>query len=96
MATIDSAKVLGIDRLVGLVEVGKRADLIVIDPNKINMVPVYDVESSIVNTLDSSNIKMSIVNGKIIYQDGKYLTIDKDKIIKDFLDLTKEIKEFID
>ncbi len=96
MATIDSAKVLGIDRLVGLVEVGKRADLIVIDPNKINMAPVYDVESSIVNTLDSSNIKMSIVNGKIIYQDGKYLTIDKDKIIKDFLDLTKEIKEFID
>ncbi len=96
MATIDSAKVLGLDHLIGSIEVGKRADLIVIDPNKINMAPVYDVESSIVNTLDSSNIKMSIVNGKVIYQEGKYLTIDKDEIIQDFLDLTKEIKEFID
>ncbi len=96
MATIDSAKVLGLDHLIGSVEVGKRADLIVIDPNKINMMPVYDVESAIVNTLDSSNIKMSIVNGKLIYKDGKYLTIDEKEIIQDFLDLTKEIKEFID
>lgn len=95
MATIDSAKVLGLDSQIGSIEVGKLADLIVIDPNMPNMLPIYDIESSIVNTLDTINIKMTIVNGKIIYQDGVYNTLDKDTVISDFINLTNKITEFV-
>lgn len=95
MATIDSAKVLGLDDKIGSIEVGKLADLIVIDPNLPNMLPVYDIESSIVNTLDSCNIKMTIVNGKIIYQDGNYLTLDKEQVVNKFTLLTTEIEQFV-
>ncbi len=95
MATIESAKVLGLDGQIGSIEVGKQADLIVIDTNMPNMMPVYDVESAIVNTLDTTNIEMTIVNGKVIYQNGKYLTIDKDQVLSKFMKLTDEIVEFI-
>lgn len=95
MATIDSAKVLGLDSQIGSIEVGKLADLIVIDPNMPNMLPIYDIESSIVNTLDSSNIEMTIVNGQIIYKNGVYNTLDKDVVISNFNSLTNEITEFV-
>ncbi len=95
MATINGAKTLGIDHLVGSIEIGKRADLIVIDPQMINMLPNYDIEASIVNALDTSNIVMTMVNGEIIYQDNEYKTLETNTIISEFNHLTAEIKEYI-
>lgn len=95
MATIDGAKVLGLDDKIGSLEVGKLADLIVIDATMPNMLPVYDVESSIVNTLDTTNIEMTIVDGEIIYQAGEYKTLNKSLVIEQFNQLTAEIASFI-
>ncbi len=95
MATIDGAKVLGLEDKIGSIEVGKLADLIVINPNKVNMLPLFDIESSIVNTLDTANIKMTIVNGEIIYKDGKFITIDEEKVITEFNELTSEIAKYV-
>ncbi len=95
MATIDSAKVLGLDKQIGSLEVGKLADMIVIDATKPHMMPIYDVESAIVNTVDTTNIEMTIVNGKVIYQDNQYLTLDKAQVLDEFTNLTNEIVDFI-
>ncbi len=95
MATINGAKALGIDHLVGSIEIGKQADLIVIDPQMINMLPNYDIEASIVNALDSSNIVLTMVNGKIIYQENEYKTLDINTVVCEFNQLTDEIKEYV-
>ncbi len=95
MATIDGAKVLGLDHKIGSLEVGKKADLIVIDPTKYNMQPLFDIESAIVNTLDSSNIKMTVVNGKIIYKDNKFLTINEKDVTSSFTKLATQISKYV-
>ncbi len=95
MATINGAKTLGLDHLIGSIELGKKADFIVIDPNMYNMLPNYDLEASIVNALDSSNIKQVYVDGNLIYKNSQYLTIDKEKTIEEFIDLTAQIREYV-
>lgn len=95
MATIEGAKVLGLDGEIGSIEIGKKADLIVINPNKYNMLPLYDIESSVVNTMEPTNVEKTIVNGKIIYDNGEYKTINKQEAINKFINLTREISNYV-
>lgn len=95
MATINGAKALGLEQQIGSVEIGKQADLIIIDPWKVNMLPNYDIESSIVNALDTNNIDYTIVAGKIIYDHGHYPTVDKKEVVANFIDLTDKIAEYV-
>ena len=77
MATINGAKALGLDHLVGSLEPGKRADLIMIHADASNMIPVYDEYSAIVYAANSKNIRSSMVDGKWIMRNRKILNIDK-------------------
>lgn len=78
MATINGAKALGLDHLVGSLEPGKRADLIVIHADASNMIPVYDEYSAIVYAANSKNIRSSMVDGKWIMRNREILNIDKN------------------
>ena len=63
MATIDAAKALGIDHLVGSIEVGKKADLVFIETQSANMYPLYDLDAVLVYQTQSQNIHSVMVNG---------------------------------
>jgi len=76
MATIDGAKVLGLDERIGTLEVGKQADLIVIDFRRPHLAPVYDPISHLVYSARGSDVRHVIVNGKVIVQDSHITTID--------------------
>lgn len=78
MATINGAKALSLDHLVGSLEPGKRADLIVIHADASNMIPVYDEYSAIVYAANSKNIRSSMVDGKWIMRNREILNIDKN------------------
>ena len=81
MATVRGAMALGYDNL-GRIEDGYLADLIMIDISKPNMQPLNDVFSNLVNACESNNVIMTMVNGEILYKDGKYLfDIDYEDII---------------
>ena len=63
----------------GLMKEGCRADLILLDLTAPNMSPVHDLVNNIVYSADAGNILMTMVDGRILYKNGEYATIDKDK-----------------
>ena len=81
MATIGGARVLGMEKEIGSLETGKRADLIAVDLNAPNAVPLYDVYSQLVYALKGSNVLDVIVNGRPIVRDKRSLTLDSDGVI---------------
>ncbi len=82
MATINGAKALGLDREIGSIEVGKKADLILIDTEQLNIAPTYNSLSNIVYAANGSNVDTTIVNGQILVSKGNLLTLDEDKVIE--------------
>ncbi len=71
MATVGSARAMGLFDC-DTIEVGKQADLIVIDLNKPNMQPVHNITKNIVFSGSKQNVKLTMCAGKILYKDGVY------------------------
>ena len=63
----------------GALKLGNQADIIAIDYHSINLLPCIDVISSLVYATLPSDIKMTMVNGKILYENGQFHTIDIEK-----------------
>jgi 5-methylthioadenosine/S-adenosylhomocysteine deaminase len=76
MATIGSARVLGLADKIGTLEEGKRADVIVVNLQTPKTQPVYSVESALVYAADGSNVTTTICDGKILMRNRKVLTVD--------------------
>jgi 5-methylthioadenosine/S-adenosylhomocysteine deaminase len=82
MATVNGAKAMGLDDADTL-EVGKFADMILIDLNKPNMRPIHSIEKNLVYAGSKDNIILTMVNGKILYENGKfYVGEDENEIYK--------------
>ena len=71
MATVEGAHAMGLTNADILAE-GKFADLIMIDLNQPNMQPVHNIAKNIVYSGSKQNVKMTMVNGKVLYKDGKF------------------------
>src|SRR5258705_3252807 len=83
MATIGGAKALGLDSTCGAIEVGKRADLILVDMNTIHNQPVNDIFSQIVHCVKASDVWTVIVNGEILLCERALTQLDEKKILAD-------------
>ncbi|MDQ6759330.1 MAG: amidohydrolase [Acidobacteriota bacterium] len=81
MATIDGARVTGMQKEIGSLEPGKRADLITIRINRPHAVPMYNVYSQIVYALKASDVQDVMVNGNAIVRDGRSLTLNEAEIV---------------
>ncbi len=100
MATIEGARAIGLDQVIGSVEVGKRADLITIDLSGVHNIPQYNILSDsiysrIVYAAKSSDVNDVIIDGKVIMLDKKILTMDEDYILKHIESLSGEITAFM-
>lgn len=102
LATVNGAKALGIANEVGSIEVGKHADVVVLNLNKPNTVPyrVEDVYSAIVYSAGAENVDTTIIDGKVVYNNGKVLTINETDVTasamrfaKRFYDKVKKSKK---
>ncbi|MBN2260803.1 MAG: amidohydrolase [Clostridiales bacterium] len=82
MATVNGAKALRVDNIVGTLEVGKHADIILVDIHNPHMYPHHDLIASLVYSASSSDVDTVIVDGKILYQNKKFLTIDIETVYK--------------
>jgi cytosine/adenosine deaminase-related metal-dependent hydrolase len=82
MATLNGATALGIGDTTGSIAVGKRADLILIRGNDINIAPVADIEASVVQSATPANVDTVLVDGRIVKRGGK-LVYDVPKIVRD-------------
>ena len=92
MATYNGAKALGIDA--GAIEVGKKADLILVDTNHPNMTPMSNsLSSNLVYSANGSNVDTTICNGKILMENRKLLTVDEGHILSEAKRAISEMKE---
>ncbi|ELV7515501.1 amidohydrolase family protein [Photobacterium damselae] len=80
MATIGAARALHMEDKIGSLEVGKLADVIVVDTKAPNMVPVYNPYSALVYSAYATNVKHAIVDGKLLMENRDVLTVDEEKI----------------
>lgn len=90
IATIGGAKVLGIDHLVGSLEVGKKADLVLIETESVNMFPIHDPYAVLVYSAQAHNVDSVWVNGIQRVQNKKLVHYDIKEIIKETSDQMKE------
>jgi cytosine/adenosine deaminase-related metal-dependent hydrolase len=81
MATLGGARALGLGDQIGSLEVGKRADFVVIDMNKPHLTPAPDPVSTIVCAGTGKDVRMVVIDGKIVVQDGDVLTMDEARIL---------------
>ncbi|MBC8318018.1 MAG: amidohydrolase family protein [Desulfobulbaceae bacterium] len=80
LATSGGAEVLGADHMIGSIEVGKKADLIVLDFDQPHLTPVYNVMSHLVYAARGSDVVCSVINGCIVMRDRRVLAADSVKI----------------
>lgn len=82
MATINGAKSLNIAEKTGSIDIGKKADLIILDLNNITTQPVNDIFSNIVYNVKGNNVITTICNGKILMENRKINVKNEDEIYK--------------
>ncbi len=81
MATINGAKALGLDHMIGSLEVGKKADFLVIDRQNTFMTPIYDYYAAIVFAMNSGCISSVFVGGKPLMVNRKLITLNLSEVI---------------
>jgi 5-methylthioadenosine/S-adenosylhomocysteine deaminase len=81
MATIDGARALGMDREIGSLEPGKRADLIVVSMASARQVPLYDPYSHLVYVTRGDDVRTVVVNGRIVMRDREVLTLNEEEVL---------------
>ena len=83
MTTIEGAAAIHMEREIGSLEAGKRADLIVVGLDRTELQPVYNYESQLVYMAKGHDVLTAIVNGRVLMENRKLLTMDEDNIRKE-------------
>jgi 5-methylthioadenosine/S-adenosylhomocysteine deaminase len=81
MATINGARALHLEKIIGSLEAGKKADLIVVDIGAPHATPMYDVYSELVYALKATDVRTVVIAGKIVMRDRQMLTLDEKEIL---------------
>ena len=91
MATISGARALGLDPVIGSLEKGKKADLIIVDTNKPHLTPMYNPVSHLVYAAIGSDVTTSIINGTVVMENGTIKTMDIKAVMDDVNNIAREI-----
>jgi 5-methylthioadenosine/S-adenosylhomocysteine deaminase len=83
MATMGGARAMGMDKAIGSLEPGKRADLLVVSMASARQTPMYDPVSHLVYVTRGDDVRTTIVNGKILMRDRRVLTLDRRQVLAD-------------
>ena len=92
MATIEGARAMGMDREIGSLEAGKRADLLVVSMASARQTPMYDPVSHLVYVTRGDDVQTTIVNGKVLMRDRKVLTLDRRQVLADARLLAERVR----
>ena len=92
MATIDGARAIHLEKEIGSLEAGKKADVIIVSLNEPNAVPMYDIYSQIAYSLKGSDVETVIIGGKVVMRDRKLLTVDEPKVLEKAREYGKSVK----
>lgn len=91
MATAWGAEVLGLEKEIGTLEKGKKADIIVLDLWSPHLVPLYHPVSTLVYSASGSDVRHVMVNGRLILKDRRFLTLDPEEIMARVQEISRGI-----
>jgi 5-methylthioadenosine/S-adenosylhomocysteine deaminase len=77
LATIRGAEALHMEKEIGSIEKGKRADLVIVDRDSLNQIPLYNIYSDLVYATKASDVQTVIINGRVVMRDRRLLTLDE-------------------
>lgn len=80
MATIEGARALGLEGEIGSIEVGKRADVIIVDLNRLSLTPAPDIVAALVYSAQGEDVRTSIIDGQIVLRDGQLTTLNEASV----------------
>ncbi len=80
MATIRGARALHLDAITGSLEMGKRADIAIVDLDSLNQVPYFNIYSALVYSTKATDVRTVIINGRIVMLDRRLLTLNESAI----------------
>jgi len=92
MATIDGARAVHMEKEIGSLEAGKKADFILIGLDTPNAVPMYDVYSQLAYALKASEVETVIIGGRVVMRDRKLLTIKEEEVLAKAREYGKKIE----
>jgi 5-methylthioadenosine/S-adenosylhomocysteine deaminase len=93
MATIDGAEALGLEEKVGSLEIGKRADMILINLRAPSLAPLHNLFASLVYSARGSDVDSVIVDGKVLMENRKMKTVDEREVIENAEDAAFNLLE---
>ena len=91
MATIDGARALHMDKQIGSLEAGKKADFVLVNTTAPHATPMYNVYSAIVYSLKSSDVETVAVAGRLLMEDHRMLTLDQPAILKEAAEYRRQL-----
>jgi 5-methylthioadenosine/S-adenosylhomocysteine deaminase len=91
MATIDGAKALHLEKEIGSLEAGKKADIIVISLNEPNAVPMYDVYAQLAYALKGNDVETVVIGGRVVMREHQLLTVKEDEVLAKAREYQKKI-----
>jgi cytosine/adenosine deaminase-related metal-dependent hydrolase len=91
MATINGAKALGLQDSIGSLEIGKKADFLAIDMRRVHLQPYFSPVSAVVYSVTGRDVDVVVVDGKVVVQGGKLMTMDEEEVWKEAEWRSKEI-----
>ena len=95
LATLGGARVLGMEKTIGSLEAGKRADLITVSTRAARQTPMYDPVSHLVYVTRGDDVQNTVVNGKVLMRARRLLTLDRDAVIADANRLAARVRDAV-
>jgi 5-methylthioadenosine/S-adenosylhomocysteine deaminase len=91
MATINGARALGMEKDIGSLEPGKRADILILNMWRPEWIPNYSEVQNLVYSADGRSVETVYVNGRLVLDNGKVLTVDEDEVISHCMELSEKL-----
>jgi 5-methylthioadenosine/S-adenosylhomocysteine deaminase len=95
MATVDGAALLNMSDRIGSLTVGKKADVIILDPGAVNFAPTFDAVNQIVLNAQPQNVEWVFVDGRPLKRRGKLVGVDSDAIVRNAQAAANRIRQFL-
>jgi len=95
MATVEGAKALGMEAVTGSLEVGKKADVIVVDTDKPHLTPMYNPFSHVVYAARGNDVSHSIIDGRLVMEDRRILTLDLPEVMEKAKEKSRDVLRWV-
>lgn len=96
MATIGGARALGLEKEIGSIEAGKRADLSLINLERVHTMPHPDSISTIVYAAEASDVELVMINGEVVMRDGQLTSLDEETVVKEAAAQSESLAKALD